>query len=159
MRFRMLHELAKGGTISTADREEYDRARTEFARLIVTTQELAVPKGGERSAFRVAYMVKVDVEYAGMSQQASTLDIGEGGFAALLHPPPPVTAISNVKLSLAGGDGRPILAKARCVGHQKHGGVVRASFAFTELDAGPRERIAIAVFDQVLAKLPNPAKR
>jgi hypothetical protein len=159
MRFRMLHDLAKAGTINKPDREEYERARSEFARLIVTTQELAVPKGGERSAFRVAYMVKVDVEYAGLSQQASTLDIGEGGFAALLHPPPPISGIADVKLSLAGGDGKPILAKAKCVGHQKHGGVVRASFSFTDLDSASRERIAIAVFDQVLAKLPNPAKR
>jgi hypothetical protein len=155
MRFRMLHELAKGGTISQADREEYERARNEFARLIVTTQELNAPKGGERAAFRIAYMVKVDVEYAGLSQQASTLDLGEGGFAALLHPPPPLTAICNVKLALAGGDGKPILAKAKCVGQQKHGGVVRAGFSFTEIDPAARERLALAVFDQVVAKLPG----
>jgi hypothetical protein len=154
-RFRMLHELAKSGTINRADRDEYERARVEFATLIVTTQELNVPKGGERNAFRIAYMIKVEIEYAGLTQSASTLDVGEGGFAALLHPPPPVGAVSNFKLFLPGGDGKGITGKVKCTGHQKQGGVVRAGFAFTEIEPAAKERLAFIVFDQVLAKIPT----
>lgn len=147
--FQGLHEKAREGTLNAHEVANYDRARSELAELIVSAQQLSVVTGSARATLRIACMAKVDVVFAGTTQSASTADLGEGGFSALLHPSPPVHATVSFRIHLKEGD---VTGSAKCVDQQKHGGIMRASFAFTDVPPKERELLAMMVFDHVLSK-------
>ncbi len=147
--FQGLHEKAREGTLNKYELADYDRARSELAELIVTAQQLSVVTGSARAVLRIACMQRVDVVFVGTTQNASTLDLGEGGFSALLSPSPPIHATVTFRMQLKDGE---VTGTARCVGQQKHGGVMRASFAFVDVPEHERERLAMMIFDHVLSK-------
>ncbi len=147
--FQRLHEKAREGTLTNHEVADYDRARSELAELIVSAQQSSAVTGSARATLRVACMTKVDVVFIGTTQNASTLDLGEGGFSALLHPSPPVHATISFRLHLKEGD---VTGHAKCVDQQKHGGIMRASFAFTDIPEKERELLAMMVFDHVLSR-------
>ena len=147
--FQGLHEKAREGTLNKFEGADYERARSELAELIVTAQQLSVVTGSARATLRIACMTKVDIAFIGVTQNASTLDLGEGGFSALVHPAPPVQAVVTFRMHLKEGD---VTGRARCVAQEKHGGVMRASFAFLDVPPNEKELLAMMIFDHVLSK-------
>src|SRR5947209_4168017 len=91
VRLRELHEKAKRGTLQPGDKPEYESSRRELGRLLLVAQHLS--HGGKtlRSQFRVARMIKVEIDVGGESpEKTSTIDLASGGFAALLPHGQPI---------------------------------------------------------------------
>src|SRR5574341_822630 len=129
--FRALHAEARKGTLNTEELQAYRGACDEFARALMGAQKLA-PKAGEppRHALRVAKAVQVDLESAVTMAKAMTLELGVGGFSAILPKAPKI-----------GDEVKP------------QPGSVRVSFRFPKLSDATKERIEGIVIDTALSQV------
>ena len=159
-RLRELHEKAKRGALAPAEQPEYESARREIGRLLLIAQQLA--RGGQtlRSRFRVARMIKVEIELAdGAPEKTTTVDLASGGFAALLPRGQPLGKAARFRMhlpSMAGGVTQPIEGAAKVVSSRAQGTLYRVSFAFTEVSASHQEQLETLILDEVLARFQTP---
>ena len=151
-RFAVLHERAKRGELEPAElagyREQRDRVVDEM--LDVQRATLAAEQRS-RGALRVALAVPIELRSGGGLVRASTIDLSDAGFAALLAAPPNPGQDLEVTLHLPVG--APLTAHARVIEVRRMGGGARVGFLFADLDDGEREQLLAAVFEAVLKEL------
>jgi hypothetical protein len=150
--FRLLHAEAKKGTLSPADLEDYRAACDELARALMSAQRLAL-KPGEvpRHSLRIARALQVELESPVTQLRVMTVDLGVGGFSAILPKPPRIGDEYSCKLKLPEGD--PLETTVKVVEARPMPGAARTSFAFPKLGDGSRARLETLVIDTALAQL------
>lgn len=151
-RLSALHEKARSGTLTDEERPFYERTRDDLARMLLFAQQMTREPGQTfRNALRVKVALDVVVVRAGNRVSSKTIDLSAGGFAAALPGTAEVGTATDVELTLRRGD--VLTARAKIVAATASGDSVRASFAFDTLAPRDAERVAVAVFDQVLPEL------
>ena len=150
--FRALHAEAQKGTLSADDLKDYVAACDEFARALMAAQKIAL-KPGEvpRHALRVARAVQAELEAAIGFYKVTTIDLGVGGFAAIMPKAPKVGEEYSCKLKLPGGD--PLETSVKVVEVKPQPGSARVSFAFPKLGDASKERIERLVIDTALSQI------
>jgi len=150
--FRTLHEQAKTGALSKEDASAYRSGCDELARALIAAQRLT-PKVGEapRYALRVARAVQVDLETTVWHARVTTVDLGVGGFSALLAKAPPANEDLKCMMKMPGGT--PVQATVVAVDTKQQPGSVRASFAFRKLGDAERAALEMLVIDTALAHI------
>ena len=89
--FRALHEEARTGKLDRQRREKYDQESESLVRALLVAQRLSVKPGQTaRQSLRVARELPVELTLGGQAQKVKTIDLGLGGFAAMLGKPPRV---------------------------------------------------------------------
>ena len=150
--FRALHGEAKKGSLSQGDLERYRAACDEFARALMATQKAAL-KPGEvpRHTLRVARAVQAELDSPTNALKLTTIDLGVGGFSALVAKPLRPGDEFSARLKLPGGD--PLETTVYVVESKVQPGSVRASFGFRKLGDASRDRIESLVIDTALASI------
>jgi len=150
--FRALHGEAKKGTLSQEDMESYRGACDEFARALMGAQKAAL-KPGEvpRHALRVARALQVELEGALIQARVTTVDLGVGGFSAIMAKAPRPGEELQCKLKLPGDE--PIELEAIVADVKPQPGSVRVSFTFRRLPDAARGKIEMIVIDTALAAI------
>jgi hypothetical protein len=150
--FRTLHERAKKGGLSPEDAETYRGGCDELARALMAAQRLTLRPGEvPRHALRVARALQVDLETPVSHVRAMTIDVGVGGFSAILAKAPPAGEEQTCTLRVPGGE--PIQAVAVPADVKQQPGSVRVSFTFKPLPDAARDRLAVLVIDTALSQL------
>ncbi len=150
-RFAVLHERAKRGELDAVELARYREQRERVIDEMLDVQRAALAPGQRsRGALRVAVAMPFELRSDAGRVRASTLDLSDAGFAALLAAPPTTGDDVDVTLHLAGA---PLQARARVIEVRWMGGGARAGFLFADLDDEQRERLLAAVFDAVLNAL------
>lgn len=150
--FRSLHEQAKSGRLPPEKQSEYEHARNELARSLVTMERVGLRPGQTwRQALRVPRAVKIELRSSANLLRTITIDLSVGGFGAPVGARIAANEEVDVTLHLPPGD--PIQCRARSVSCLAHNGSFRLSAAWVGLGAADHDRIETAVFDTVLMKL------
>jgi hypothetical protein len=157
-RFRELHEKAKSGAIAPAERSEYEQSRSELGRLVLVAQQMGHDGHTQRSALRVAHLVKVEIDLGGPApERTSTMDLASGGFAALLSSSQPIGRSVKFTLRLpafSGSGTHPVTGTAMVASSRPQGGGHRVSFSFDTLARDDRELLEMSIIDIVLRRFP-----
>jgi hypothetical protein len=152
--FRALHEEARRGKLGAKDLARYYQDREVLAKALLIAQRLSIKPGKTpRQTLRVALSLPVEVVGGSRHEQATTLDLGVGGFAALLPKPMSVLERYGFVLTLKNAGGT-VSGRARVVNLQRKGRPYRIAFAFEDLEHADSERISLEVFDAALATIP-----
>jgi PilZ domain len=150
--FRRLHEKARQRGLTPGESADYFAAREAVLSAVTAAQNAELRlELRTRRVMRVGRALQVDVEAPGWSESAVTLDIGAGGFAALLGTPPPPD--QPIRASVRLGTERRVIATARVVDVRRRRGSARVSFAFLDLDAAARSELEGYLLDDVLSHL------
>lgn len=153
---RALHEKAKGGALTAAERSRYTDARQRIEKLVVAAQQLAHAGKPLRADLRMAKMLKVELRPDdGDSTRTSTLDLASGGFAVLLGTAMPTGRGAEFTIHLpaqASGPTPPISGRCSVVGSKPQTGAFRVSFKFDKLALEMQERLEMALIDAVLER-------
>lgn len=148
---RRLHERAQAGLLEADAAAEYDRARDELARVIITAQNLTVSFGEKpRRALRVAKAVSVQLELPEGMARALTVDLSANGFAVLLARELVARTPVAFRMQLPGH--REIRGVAGAVVKVRERLSTRVGFEFVELDEAGRGLLEAAVFNEVLVR-------
>jgi hypothetical protein len=150
--FRALHAEAKKGALSERDRADYVAACDEFARALMAAQRLTLKPGETpRHALRIARAIQVELETPTTVAKATTVDVGVGGFSAILAKPLKHGEEVACKLRLPGGD--PIETTVVVADVKPQPGSVRLSFTFKKLGDASRARVEELVIDTALSQV------
>jgi hypothetical protein len=150
--FRALHGEAKKGALAQGELEQYHAACDEFARALMATQKASL-KPGElpRYALRIARAVQVELESPTNLLKLTTIDLGVGGFAAIVAKALKVGDEFSCKMKLPGGD--PVETTVYVVESKVQPGSFRASFGFRKLGDESKRRIELLVIDTALSNI------
>jgi hypothetical protein len=155
-RFRELHDEFKGGAFKSPEaRAFYESERDDFLRALLQGQQLAVRPGqSPRQLLRVAAAVNVVLQLGPRREEGTTMDIGSGGFAAVLRSPLAARIVCDFELALPG---EPVRGRARVVAASVRDAQsnYRTSFAVESLPDDDRSRLDTAVVDIALAAAPK----
>jgi len=130
----------------------YREARASLLDTAVEIQARAVPAGHQtRRSVRVSRPVQVLLEASAWSAPTLTLDLGAGGFAALLEVPPPFNEpiLATLLLPVRGAVATPVTV----VGTAAVGPLFRVAFRFEEPSDEVRDRVQTALLDDILEQL------
>jgi hypothetical protein len=151
-RFVKLHEQARTGAMSDADRGRYLAARDELALALLKTQRVTLQPGEvARTKLRAALAFSITVQLPDGPFPTITRDISSGGFSIKVTNMPPSGAMVAFSLRLSAKD--IVEGNARLVSWMAVPEGRRASFTFDGLDPEVTERIEMAVFDAVVKQL------
>ncbi|MDF2695532.1 MAG: type pilus assembly PilZ [Labilithrix sp.] len=154
--FKALHDKAKNGTITPAERSRYQMARTQFERIVLIAQQLGHTGQTLRSSLRMAKMLKVELRPdEGDVLRASTIDLASGGFAVLLPSGMRVGKGASFTLHLpatSGSGTSPISGRASVASSRPQTTLFRVSFRFEGLPPDARDQLEIALIDAVLER-------
>jgi hypothetical protein len=160
-RLRVLHDKAKRGTLTAAERPEYEQSRRELGRLLLVAQQMSRSGQTLRNQFRVAQLIKIEVDMGGSApEKTSTIDLAGGGFAVLLPAMMRVGRVARFTLHLPAmnGSGKvPISGTAKVASCRAQGNLHRVSFSFDTLEPNDREQLEMVIVDSVLARFVTPA--
>ncbi len=153
---RQLHDKAKNGTLSGAEKSEYERKRDELGRLMIVAQNIGHGGATLRSNLRIAQLIKVEIDTATeQPYRTVTIDLASGGFAVLMAAQFPVGRILKFKMNLpalGSGGAQPISGTAKVGSSRPHGGLYRVSFHFQDMAQRDREHLDIVIIDYVLQR-------
>lgn len=150
--FRTLHERAKTGGLSREDEDAYRGGCDELARALIAAQKGTVPAGvAPRHALRVARAVQVDLDTKVWHARVTTVDLGVGGFSALLAKGPPAGEELRCTMKVPGGV--PLEATVVQTEARQQPGTVRATFAFKSLGDAERLTLERLVIDTALGQI------
>jgi hypothetical protein len=151
--FRALHARARKGALTESERRQYLASREQFAKALTAAQGLSLPSGlSARRTFRVAQGMQVDLSLSSGPLRTMTLDVSVGGFAVMMHKPPPESETPGFSLRLP-GNAEPLVGRARIASVQRKIGTHRVSFAFEALSDKDAERLESILFDLALERL------
>ena len=152
--FRALHDDARRGKLDAQAMARYAMDREVLAKALLIAQRLSVKPGtNPRQTLRVAAQLPVELVAGDKKEKATTLDLGLGGFAALMPKPLSVLERFGFVLTLKQAGGA-VSGRARVVNVQRKGKPYRVAFAFEELSPGDIDRVGLEVFDAALATIP-----
>ncbi len=153
-KLRDLHTKAKAGELDAHDRAQYVRLRAELMRVATAAQAASARAVPGRVTMRAALMLKVEIAFPDHGQEnATTVDVSEEGFAALLAFAPGIGVIATFAMKSASTEA--LRGSCRVVGVTKQGALLRVSFTFQGLDAGAREQVEVAMLDALLLRFPT----
>ena len=129
--FAALHARAKAGMLSPAEREEHRFLRGAFLAAITDLQNAGLARGQiRRETVRIRRAMQVDLSGPGFTARTATLDVGLGGFCALLSEPPCPGDLLRARLRLSGS--RSLDAVVTAVSARRRQRAAHVSFAFRE---------------------------
>jgi hypothetical protein len=150
--FRALHESARSGKLSSKDVARYEQDREVLAKALLIAQRLTL-KAGQTARQTLRVVLQLPVALGPKRQEATTLDLGLGGFAAMM--PKPLKVLERIEFVLTLRDKESqVKGKVRVVSVQRKGKPYRVAFAFEELPRADAERVGLEVFDAALMTLP-----
>jgi PilZ domain len=148
--FREAHERFRSGALTDAERARYLAMREELATSLVGAQGLMVPAGqAARRHFRVAQVFAIEINNL---YRSMTKDISRAGFSCLVPATLKEGDPFSFALTLKRGED-PVTGQGRVVGVVKQQGNSRVSFSIDTLSEANAERLEMALFDAVLARL------
>lgn len=151
--FRELHARAKKGPLPPADARHYEASRDQFTRALLAAQGLGLQPGTTpRRSLRIARACAIDLELPKGRRRSLTLNLGAGGFAALLPDPPPAGERIGFSLRLP-GNGDTLVGRCEVVEATAQTGSYRCSFAFVDLNERTQARLEDQVLDLALEQL------
>ncbi len=158
----LLKLLAKkrAGMLHGDDQGVYRATVDAFLQLAVEKQNVSPTTHQPRRHVRIARSIEVDLTSARVSGRCLSLDVGFGGFSALLAKPLDLDGSFVARLRLRGDEW--ISPRVQVASVQRRSGVYRVSFAFLALSDGDRELLEMAILSDLLAKwspAPRPAAR
>src|SRR6266852_182725 len=104
--FRALHDDARKGRLDSRGMARYEQERESLAKALLVAQRLLVKPGQTaRQSLREARALPVELVLGARQEAVTTLDLGLGGFAALLAKPPRVRERVEFTLTLLTGGG------------------------------------------------------
>lgn len=148
--FREQHEKMRAGRLSEQETKRYLSMREELARSMVSSQGLTVPEGqNARAHFRVAqvYSVELNNLYKGL-----TKDIARSGFSTIVPAAMKEGDPFSFALTLKRGED-PVTGQGKVVSALKQQGNTRISCSIDTINPANAERLEMALFDAVLARL------
>lgn len=147
---RDLHAQARRGSLPPEELKRYHEERETLAQAILAAQRLrAAPNAKGRRALRVARELAIELSVERMSLKTRTLDLGVGGFAVMMAPPPRVGQEATFSMEVEAG--QAVSGKARVVSVQRKGKPFRVAFRFEELPREELDKLGLAIFDAALA--------
>lgn len=153
---RQLHEKAKKGTLSEAEKSEYEQRRDELGRLMIVAQNIGHGGATLRSKLRVAQLIKVEIDTATeQPYRTVTIDLASGGFAVLMAAHLPIGRIVKFKMNLpalGSGGAQPIGGNAKVASSRPHGGLYRVSFHFEDMGPRDQDHLDLVIVDYVLQR-------
>jgi hypothetical protein len=151
--FRALHERAKQGALSGEDAETYRGGCDELARALMAAQHLTpAPYEAPRHALRVARALQVELESPASRARAMTVDVGVGGFSAILAKAPQPGEVLKATLKIP--DRRaPVTAPVAVAEPRPAPGSTRIAFNFKQLSDADRAALELLVIDTALSQL------
>jgi hypothetical protein len=152
-RLEALHyQIREREPVSEADQAWYRAGRDALLATAIEVQSVSLTSGTRRrSSIRIARAAQVLLEARGWSVQTLTVDLGGGGFAALLEVPPPVEEWIRATLVLP-GDG-PVVTTVAVADARNVSGLVRVAFRFSEPSVEVQRRVEDYMMDSVLEQL------
>ena len=153
VRFRELHQEFKAGAFKSPDaRKFYESERDDFFAALVTAQQLGLRPGqSPRQSLRLTREERLVVILGPRREGTLTLDLGIGGFAALVGP---LAAHITCDFEL-GAPPDVLRGKARVVASVKQpDGSVRTSFQILSMPPEDKQKLETLVVDAVLESLP-----
>lgn len=147
--FRVLHERAKKGALTPAERAQYATARTQFGTIVSISQQLGHAGVTLRANLRMATMLKVELRPdGGEPLRTNTIDLSSRGFAVLMNRSMKVGSGAAFTIHL------PAQISGQCNVASSHpqSGSFRVSFKFEPLPPPAQESLDIALIDAVLSR-------
>lgn len=152
VRLHKLHRGYKAGALSPEERATYASMRDEFVATVVRAQRLVLRPGqAQRQVMRVTTALKLQVTLAGRPHTTITLDIGSGGFAALIGEQVEIGTVGDFALR-AGAE--TLRGRARVVASVRYGSscaTFRTSFAIDSMGDGDRVKLEDRVLEAAMA--------
>jgi hypothetical protein len=150
-RFYDMHQQHKAGTLASAEAVAlYESEREAFTRAFVQAQQLGLRPGqSARQALRVARAERLTLQIGPRREATFTLDIGVGGFSALVGP----LAARIVCDFELGSPPELARGRARVVASVVQPDGARTSFAVDTMSEEDRKRLEIWVIDAALQSL------
>jgi hypothetical protein len=146
------HQLRAHEPVSEADQAWYRAGREALMATAIEVESVSqTSEARRRSSIRIARAAQVLLEARGWSAQTLTIDLGSGGFAALLEAPPPVEEWIRATLVLP-GDG-PVVTTVSVADARNVSGLVRVAFRFSEPTQEVQHRVEDYMMDSVLEQL------
>jgi len=151
-RFYDLHQKYKAGTLGSPEAASiYQAEREAFMQAFAQAQQLALRPGqSARLSLRVARAERLALHIGPRHEATVTLDLGVGGFAALVGP----LAVRIVCDFEIGSPPEVARGRARVVASvAQPGGATRTSFAVDWMAEEDKRRLEIWVIDAALLSL------
>lgn len=147
---RQLHDRARQGKLPDPELRRYLEERDTLAKAVLAAQRLRASPGARgRQTLRVALERRVEMTVNRAALDLRTQDLGLGGFAVLM--PSAMRAGQAAPFTLELEKKVEVSGKARVVSLQRKGRLYRVAFRFEELSSEDQDRVALTVFDAVLA--------
>lgn len=153
-RFRDLHAQFKSGALKSPEALKlYETERDAFITATLQAQQLTLRAGqSPRQTIRVNREERLVVVFGPRREGSLTLDIGMGGFAALMGP----FALHIVGDFELGVPPDSIKGRARVVTSAKlPNGSYRTSFQIMSISDADKQRLEMLVIDAALAAIPK----
>ena len=152
--FRKLHAEARAGKLDAKALVRYSQDREVLMKALLIAQRLAVKPGKmPRQTLRVGAELPVELVIGDRREAVTTLDLGLGGFAAMMPKAPKVLDRFSFVMTLRSSTGAA-KGRVRVVNTQRKGKPFRVAFAFDELSPEDIDRIGLEVFDAALSTIP-----
>lgn len=154
----LLKLLAKkrAGMLHGDDQGVYRATVDAFLQLAVEKQNASPTAHPARRHVRIARSIEVDLTSARVSGRCLSLDVGFGGFSALVAKPLDLDGTFVARLRLRGEEW--ISPRVQVASVQRRSGVYRVSFAFVALSDEDRDRLELAILSDLLSKLAPTAR-
>jgi hypothetical protein len=148
----LLHAKKRGGEpLEAEDLAWYTEARGLLVTAALARYNEWLPSAEKaRSAVRIERALPLVLDGSGGVRRAVTVDVGAGGFAALLDEPPTPGVTLRARLTLPDGD---LVANVTASFSSIRGGAHRVSFVLSHGDAEARARLEDFLLDELLPKL------
>jgi hypothetical protein len=157
--FRRLHASAgPRGRLSPAETKRYEEVSASLLARVLAAQHARVEPGrAPRASLRAQRALRVELTWGATVHRAVTMDVGTGGFAALLSATPPRNTAVLTKLYLSQSE--TLLLVARVAGARERRGTARVSFAFVDVDCDEAIRLRRCLLDDALAGIASASSR
>lgn len=153
-----LRELGRPARVALDQEARFGELVTGVLERAAEEQRKRVPANGRaRRAMRSRRAMRVRVAWSRFEQRGLTVDVGDGGFGALLGGAPPRNATVAAWLEL--GRYGSVEALVRVVDVRDRRGSKRASFSFVEVAEPDLAALREAILDDALSELSFSAPR
>jgi hypothetical protein len=153
---RRLHAEARASTLPPEDAARYSALVARLLERAVAAQNASLRlRERPRKVVRIRRALQVEVSWGAEVHRVLTLDVGTGGFSALLPLTPPREGTVAVRLQLARGEHLMLIARVADVRERR--GTSRVSFAFENLGEAGVQRLERCLVHDLVCQLASRA--